>query len=266
MPRLASLALAALCALSACGITEPESNRLVQSALAEQRKVYEVQLRRMREDYGDQIKGGLERVDALEAALKELGIDVTAAKDELGSQLRSTTMAIEELRRQHQRAEQEAAAFRTLAERFKAMVDAGKIQVITRNGRMTLKMPDKILFPTGSTAILNEGQQTLKAVVEILKSVPDREFLIAGHTDNVPVKSARFRSNWDLSTARAVEVVNLMVANGVQPDRLAAAGYGEYDPIADNADPAGREQNRRLEIVVMPKLQDVSTIAVDGAH
>jgi len=81
---------------------------------------------------------------------------------------------------------------------------------------------------------------------------------VAGHTDNVPVKrGGRFDSNWELSTARATTVVELMVREGVPPDQLAAAGFGEHDPIASNETPEGRQQNRRLEIMLMPKLAAV---------
>jgi len=95
-------------------------------------------------------------------------------------------------------------------------------------------------------------------VIEVLETVQDREFVVAGHTDNMPLgKGGAFKSNWELSTARALEVVRVMVASGIPAHQLAAAGYGEFDPIAGNETKEGRAQNRRLEIIVMPRIQEL---------
>jgi chemotaxis protein MotB len=122
---------------------------------------------------------------------------------------------------------------------------------------MTLKLPDDILFPTGSKDLKKEGKTALEQVGDVLKDV-DRDFIIAGHTDPIPVKKGGpFKSNWDLSTARAVEVVKLMTSKGVNAERMAAAGFAEFDPVADNSTKEGRAQNRRLEIILMPKLEEL---------
>ncbi|HLT37584.1 MAG TPA: OmpA family protein, partial [Enhygromyxa sp.] len=113
-----------------------------------------------------------------------------------------------------------------------------------------------------------EGQQALAQLVAPLKEV-NREWIVAGHTDNVPIKTAKFSSNWQLSTARATEVVNYMIDNGMPADRIGAAGYAEFDPVADNSTPEGRSQNRRIEIILMPtipqNLQDMLTTPGSGA-
>ena len=89
------------------------------------------------------------------------------------------------------------------------------------------------------------------ATAEVLATLPDRHFLCAGHTDNVPVRSGHFKNNWDLSTARAVEVTQFLIAKGMKPQVLAAAGYGEFDPLSGNDTAEHRAQNRRIEIVLM---------------
>ncbi len=91
----------------------------------------------------------------------------------------------------------------------------------------------------------------------MLATVPDRDFLVAGHTDNVPIRTELFPSNWELSTRRAVEVVHYLVAQGMNPKVLAAAGYGEFDPIGPNDTNEHRAQNRRIEIVLQPNLSDL---------
>ena len=179
---------------------------------------------------------------------------LSGAKKELSA----TNDELQKLRKLREEAEKEAAQFRALASKLKAMIDAGELEVVMRDGRINLKLPDNILFPSGSKRLKKGGREALAKVAEALKSVTDRDFLIAGHTDNVPLKKGmRFKDNWQLSTERAVEVVRLMVKNGVPEDQLVAAGYGEHDPIAPNDTREGRAQNRRLEIVLMPKIENI---------
>jgi chemotaxis protein MotB len=90
----------------------------------------------------------------------------------------------------------------------------------------------------------------------VLKDIKDQEIVVSGHTDNVPITSklaATYPTNWELSAARAIAVVKILESNGVDPKMLVAAGFGEFRPVADNATPEGRAQNRRMEIVLMPR-------------
>ena len=113
------------------------------------------------------------------------------------------------------------------------------------------------MFESGRTDVKPDGKAALARVAQALATVPDRDFLVAGHTDNVPIHTELFPSNWELSTARAVEVVKLLVDKGVKPEVLAAAGYGQFDPVAANDSPEHRAQNRRIEIVLQPNLADL---------
>jgi chemotaxis protein MotB len=115
---------------------------------------------------------------------------------------------------------------------------------------MTVKMKDKILFSSGSARIGKEGKEALTAVAEVLAGIEDKVVRVEGHTDNVPLGRGGFATNWELSTARALAVVRLLQDSGVDPARLAAAGYGEFQPIASNDTPEGRSENRRIEIVL----------------
>jgi chemotaxis protein MotB len=83
-----------------------------------------------------------------------------------------------------------------------------------------------------------------------------RRFQVAGHTDNIPVATAQFKSNWELSSARAVNVTGALIRGGLRPEQLVAAGYGEYDPVARNTKEAGRAKNRRIEIILEPRLRE----------
>jgi chemotaxis protein MotB len=122
--------------------------------------------------------------------------------------------------------------------------------------RLILHLPDKVLFDSGSAAVNPQGMEVLRKVGEILKSqLAHLMIQIGGHTDNVPVGTARagqFSSNWDLSAARAVNVVRFLEAEvGIDPSRMSAVGFGEHRPVASNETEAGRALNRRIEIVLL---------------
>jgi chemotaxis protein MotB len=186
---------------------------------------------------------------------------VRALATESGRSIEDLKKKLEELKLQQQQAEARAQQFRDMVAKFKAMVDAGKLQVEIRDGIMLVKLPDNILFDPGKTALKPAGKEALAQVAQILSGIEGRRFQVTGHTDNVPIKSKKFRSNWELSTQRAVEVVNVMIDAGMDPKRLSAAGYADTLPIAANTDALGRLQNRRIEIVVQPKLEELPGIA-----
>jgi chemotaxis protein MotB len=122
---------------------------------------------------------------------------------------------------------------------------------------MVVELAESILFDSGRADLKQDGQVALGEVAEVLKTIPNRDFQIAGHTDNVPINSRRFPSNWELSTARAVEVTRFLAEQGMTRERLSAAGYAETQPVASNDDPEGRAKNRRIEIVLMPNLDEL---------
>jgi chemotaxis protein MotB len=191
--------------------------------------------------------------DKLKTELDSMG----AKRDQLAKRLGATKKEIEQLRKARSAAEKRNATFRKLLARLKSMIDAGKLKVEIRKGRMIVKMSDKILFDAGKMRLKKEGKAALKQLAAVLKDIGDRDFLVAGHTDNVPIKTRRFRSNWELSAARAVNVVKYMQGEGVDPKHLAAAGYSEYDPVGDNSKPEGKRTNRRIEFVLMPNLGEM---------
>jgi chemotaxis protein MotB len=166
---------------------------------------------------------------------------------------------LDELEKQKKVAEERAAMFRSLVEKLRSMVDAGKIKVQVRNGRMLLVLPNDILFDSGKTELKAEGKEAIANVAKVLATV-DRHFLVAGHTDNIAIKTKRFPSNWELSTERAVEVVRLLIDSGMKPSQVGAAGYAEYDPAANNSTSEGQAQNRRIEIVVEPNLSELPSL------
>jgi chemotaxis protein MotB len=206
-------------------------------------------------------------LDAEYKGLKGRLAGVEGEKGALSSKLSASQKELEDLRRARAAAEARAATFRNLVAKLKSMLASGKIQVSIRNGKLVVKLSDKILFDPGKTALKKEGQDALRQVANALKEINDRDFQIAGHTDNVPIKNPKFPSNWELSTARAVNVVKFLQNEGMNPNKIHAAGYSEFDPVAQNDSPTNKSLNRRIEIVLMPNLSELPQIgAIEGVN
>jgi chemotaxis protein MotB len=195
--------------------------------------------------------------------LEKLGQNVdklTGEKGELARTLEDAKVRLEELRKQKAAAEARAATFHNLVARLKSMIDAGQLKVVIRDGRMVIQLESDVLFDSGKTNIKPDGQTALAKLAPVLAGITDRKYLVTGFTDDVPIHTQRFPSNWELSTARAVEVVKFLVASGLKPQQVAAAGYSEFDPVVANDTPEHRTQNRRIEIVLQPNLSDLPSL------
>lgn len=154
-------------------------------------------------------------------------------------------------------ADRRVQQFRDLLNKFKALISAGKLRVKIANGKMVLELPTDVLFASGSAKLSDAGIQAIAEITAILATLTKRRFQVEGHTDNVPIKTARFRSNWELASTRAVGVVKAMVEAGMDGGRISAASFGEFQPVAANDSTEGKTANRRIEIVVVPDLSSL---------
>ncbi|RED50439.1 OmpA family protein [Seonamhaeicola aphaedonensis] len=136
------------------------------------------------------------------------------------------------------------------------------LTVEQRNGKVYVSMENKLLFSSGSWAVNTEGRRAVQQLGNVLGDNPDIAVLIEGHTDNVPYKgSGQLSGNWDLSTKRATAIVNILRENAaINPENLTAAGRGEYAPVATNDTPEGKAKNRRIEVILTPKLDELSRL------
>ncbi|HVW30352.1 MAG TPA: OmpA family protein [Polyangiaceae bacterium] len=201
--------------------------------------------------------------EQLRIELERLGKNadaLLAEKGTLASALAEAKARLEELRKAQAAADQRAALFRQLALKFQKMIDSGALKIKLRDGRMVIELSNDVLFDSGQTVVKPEGQKAIAQVAAVLRSIPDRRYQVAGHTDNIPIQSGRFHSNWDLSTARAVEVVKILIAQGLKPEIVSAAGYGEFDPVAPNDTPQNRAKNRRIEITLQPNIDELVAV------
>jgi len=150
----------------------------------------------------------------------------------------------------------------------KAVADAlmgfeGKgLTVHMKDGKVYVSMEEKLLFASGKWDVSNEGIKALKDLAKVLEQNPDINILIEGHTDNVPLTGQnQIKDNWDLSTMRATSIVKILLANGkVNPIRLVASGRGEFLPVVPNDSASNKAKNRRTEIILSPKLDELMQI------
>lgn len=189
--------------------------------------------------------------------LEELG-KTTAT---LETDLRASEGELTRLRELEAAAAKRAQAFEELKEQLKEMIDSKQLDVQRKDGRLVVQLPAEVLFPSGSAELSEDGKIALIKLSAVLERMPDRKFMVAGHTDGLaPMKGSKFRDNWELSTARAVTVTELLVTAKIDPKNLVAAGYGEFAPIAGNDSERGRKQNRRIEIVLLPNIDELTVL------
>jgi chemotaxis protein MotB len=251
---VSALVLTALTA-GACGYSEEDMQKERDSVASLSKKLDALE----REDKERQDK--LATLEAQNAAMTEqlrrMGVNVEDQKKNMAEM----NKLVEELKAKERQAQLRLDTFRGMLERFNKMIASGKLRVRIVRGRMVVELSENILFDSGRAELKSEGQTALTEVAGVLASISDRDFQIAGHTDNVPIKSAKFPSNWHLSTARAVTVALYLSDHGVPSVRLSAAGYADTQPAASNDTAEGRQQNRRIEIVLMPNLDELPDLS-----
>ncbi len=195
-----------------------------------------------------------EQLRAEVAKLQQEKAQLLQARSELKASVEEMQQALATLAEQKAQAEARLAELRKVVEQLKPLIDAGQLKVKVVDGRLVVQLPSDVLFASGSASLSKEGEEAIRAVAPVLAQVPDRTFLVEGHTDNVPISTAKYPDNWALAAARANTVVRTLIDAGVPPERLAAAAYADTRPVASNDTPEGRALNRRIEIAILPDL------------
>ena len=194
-----------------------------------------------------------QRIESLEAQLEgmqQTNEHLLATIEELNQALEKERIAREA------RLAQVRHTYEELVDALEGEIKRGELTISNLEGKLSVNLLNQILFASGDTRLREEGQKVLKNLGDVLNRFPDRALQVAGHTDNVPISPAlseRFPTNWELSTARATSVIHFLQQEvGLPGDRMIAAGFSEYQPIAANDTPEGRAQNRRIEILLVP--------------
>lgn len=205
------------------------------------------------------MKKNRELLAQLEAKEKALAAEQERL-NKLSSELQERSQRVNEL--ESMMASQEASMKKlkeTLSKALNSFEGKG-LTVEMKNGKVYVSMENKLLFGSGSWVVGAEGKKAVVEVAKVLAVNPDISVLIEGHTDNVPYAgTGQITDNWDLSTKRATAIVNIIRENKtVNPQNLTAAGRGEYAPVAGNDTAEGKSKNRRIEIILTPKLDEIS--------
>lgn len=134
-----------------------------------------------------------------------------------------------------------------------------ELSIKEKDGELYVSMYDKLLFPTGSAKVNDRGKQALSMLAEVLK-FDNMEIMVEGHTDAVPINNEKYYDNWDLSVMRATSVTRLLIKDKISPERIIASGRGKYHPFDSNRDEKSRRLNRRTDIVIVPKLDQLYSL------
>jgi len=192
-----------------------------------------------------------DKVAALEAEKAELVTakeELTAAKEALSRDVEAKAGELAQLK----------GTADKLQEQMKVEIAKGDIRLTQSGGKLRVDLVDKVLFDSGEAQISKRGEGVLGRVGAVLAQIDDKQIQVSGHTDNTPLGgklTAQFPTNWELSAARAINVVRFLTEKANVPaGRLVASGYGEYQPIASNKSSSGRARNRRIEILLTPLL------------
>ncbi len=177
----------------------------------------------------------------LESQLGQLSTNLDASKEELAT-----------LRSQRAETEKRIASIVDIQKQFAKMIDTDQLKVTARRGSLVISLPSEVLFPSGSADVSEKGQIAIIEIGVTLKKLADRRFLVVGHTDDQPLKGSVFKDNWELSTARALNVTRTLVKAGMDPKNLIPAGAGEHDPLGKD-----RAKNRRIEIALLPAINEL---------
>lgn len=223
--------------------------------------------------------GNLAIIDDLQSEIRVLKQKVKILEEQLDQAKKASSDEIKSLLSQLEKAEEDLFARETKLRDLQALMkqrdssmnalresveksllgfkDSG-LEIEVKNGKVYVKMSNQLLFKSGSTSIDKRGREALQQLATVLAQQTEISIMIEGHTDNVPINSSRFADNWDLSVLRSTEVARILtIENGIDPKRIIASGRSEFVPISELNDPESRAKNRRTEIILSPKLDEL---------
>jgi chemotaxis protein MotB len=250
--------LAAIIALG-CGYSQEEwdqkvrENESLRNQLAAQRQAH----KKCEADYAD----ALHEIEELKKQLRERGVNL----DNLSASLEQQRKALEEYRRRAEQLDQIRKRFELLKSKLQKLTQLG-LKVEVRDNRMLIQLPGDVLFDSGSDRLKKDGQDILRQIGDVIRADAElarREFQVAGHTDSKRLAGGTFKDNWGLSAMRARSVLTYLTSpqadggGGLDPKNWSAAGYADTDPVASNDSDDGRLKNRRVELVVLPNVEEM---------
>jgi len=257
-----SLMMALAGSFSACGYSQEEWDQKTREneSLRQQLQAQQQQNQKCDADY----QSALSEIQDLKRKLLENGVNL----DNLTQNLEAQERALREYESRAKQLEQIRQRFEVLRDKLQKLTNLG-LSVEVRDNRMLIQLPGDVLFASGEEKLSKEGIEILSQVAEVIRNDSDlskRQFQVAGHTDNVALRRGPFKDNWGLSAMRARSVLTFLVSpleekgGGLDERNWSAAGYGSRDPVASNDTEEGRTKNRRVELVVMPNVEEMLDI------
>ncbi|MFT7583110.1 MAG: chemotaxis protein MotB [Myxococcota bacterium] len=263
LPLALSLAVAPIVG---CGISEEIYNRDMSNweakttALEQTQQTLEAERADLEAKHAADAAANAATHAALEGEKALCLTELAKVSNQKGAVSASLSQALEQLNRMQQIAAKQKAMLSGLLSSLDEMVSAGKVNVVKRNGRLVVQVSENILFASGRSTLKTEGKEALAQIAPVLANVK-REFQVAGHTDNVG--DAGF--NWKLSIDRSFSVLNTLIEAGYPQERLSAAGYAWFQPVATNDTDEGRQLNRRVDLVLVPNLNELKLPTITAA-
>jgi chemotaxis protein MotB len=241
-----------------CGYSEEEMRAKVR-AIESLKKQLDAEEARNKQ-FQTELDEARANVEQLKEQLGAAGVDVANLKKNMEEQAR----ALAEYKKRAAQLEAIKKRFELLRAKLQSLTKLG-LKVVVRNNRMVIQLPGDVLFDSGRETLQKQGQEILMQVATVIRrdaQLSKRDFQVAGHTDSARYAGV-FKDNWGLSVMRAREVLGFLVGpqdkkgGGLNPARWSAAGYGALDPVSSNDDAGGRQKNRRVELVVLPSIEEM---------
>ncbi|MEJ8756717.1 OmpA family protein [Pontibacter sp. H259] len=282
--RVSVFILAASMSLSSCVVSKKKYEELLsrknalevdkaslekeKQTLEEQKASLETQKAQLEQERADLEKQKAEYQASLQQALKEgktLGENLNMSKsqiDKLNSDLKAREQKLAELQRILDEKEKAVANLRSRVSNALLGFNDKDLTVQVRNGKVYVSLAEQLLFNSGSTKVDPKGVDALKKLAQVLKEQQDVNVVVEGHTDDVPVAKGTvgMQDNWDLSVLRATEITRILTDSGVSPERVTPSGRSLYVPLESAKTKEARQKNRRTEIILTPKLDELFQI------
>jgi chemotaxis protein MotB len=243
-----------LCINLASKVKENDGLKKNLADLTDQSNILSTSYKDLQNKYNDLTNQSLSQTDKLSKALAAKSEDLDAKEKLLSEREKTLHEMIQVIAKQDSITRNLNNILRNALLGF----NSDELSVEIKDGKVYVSMSDKLLFQSGSSAVEDKGKDALKLLAGVLEKNSDIDILVEGHTDNVPIKTSVYKDNWDLSVARATSIVRILTNDyKIVPTRLTASGKGEFFPKADNDTPEGRAKNRRTEIILSPKLDEL---------
>lgn len=245
--------------IAGCGYSEDEWRRQLgkYNDLEASSASKQAELEKKKAELEKELEAAKQRVADLEKQLQEAGADVK----KMSSTLEDKDKALAEYKARARQLEAIKARFDLLRKKLDELTKLGLAVNIRRN-RMVISLPGDVLFDTGKVELKKEGEEILKKVAAVIKndkSLADRDYQVAGHTDNQPLAGGPYNDNWGLSLMRARSVLIFLIGKGgaLPRQHWSAAGFADTDPVANNGNKDGQQKNRRCDLIVVPDVDEM---------